>query len=184
MRHLMDTAVHEEKLSIGNIMQMFGLRGFAFLMLILSLLNLVIFMIPFSSALFGLPMVILSVQMIMGLHAPVFPHFIRRQTIGRNALVSGLERALPWVEKLERYIKPRLAFLTSPRLERMHGLVALILAVMVTLPLPLFNVPPSIAIFSLAIGMLQRDGLFIILAYAIGFWCLVLFKSLSNLAFH
>jgi len=34
----------------------------------------------------------------------------------------------------------------------------------------------------LAIGILERDGMFVVLAYAIGFGCLFLFKSLSHLA--
>jgi hypothetical protein len=123
-------------------------------------------------------MVILAAQMVLGFHAPVFPAFIRRQTIQREALVKGLDRALYGVEKIERYIKPRALFLTHPALNRLHGLAALVMAVMVTLPIPLVNVPPSVGLAFLAIGMLQRDGIFILLAYVIGMGCLLLFKSL------
>jgi hypothetical protein len=182
MRLLMDKAAHEERVSVGSILHLFGIRGFAFLLLMLALLNVVIFMVPFISILFGLPMVILAAQMVLGFHAPIFPAFIRRQTIQREALMQGLKRALYGVEKIEHYIKPRFMFLTHPALTRIHGLLALIMAVMVTLPIPLFNVPPSLGLAFLAIGMLQRDGIFILLAYATGTGCLFLFKSLGHIA--
>lgn len=175
---LMDKATHEESVSVGSILHLFGVRGFAFLLLMLALLNIVIFIVPFISVLFGLPMVILSVQMVLGFHAPIFPAFIRRQMIQREALVQGVGRAVYGVEKIEHYIKPRGLFLTHPKLTRLHGLVALAMSVMVILPIPLFNVPPSVGLVFLAIGMLERDGFFILLAYIIGGVCLCLFKSL------
>jgi hypothetical protein len=181
LRHLKDIAAHaEEQVSVGYVLQVFGRRGFAFLLLVLSLLNIVIFMVPMISVLFGLPMVILAVQMILGLPMPVFPEVINRRTIPREALVQGLDRAIFWVEKIERYIRPRLLFLTGPHIDRAHAVLALVLAIMVTLPIPVFNVPPSIGLFFLAVGMLQPDGLFIILAYTVGVWCLWLFKSLGH----
>lgn len=182
MRQLLETASHGENISFGRILHIFGVRGFAFLILILSLLNIIIFMLPFVSLLFGLPMIILAVQMILGLHTPIFPHFIRHRTINRERLVQGLEKAISWVQKLETTIKPRAAFLSSPKLDRIHGCFALILAIMVAIPIPLFNLPPSAALVLLAVGMLQRDGLFITASYALGFWCLVLFKSLGHFA--
>lgn len=182
IRILKDKASHEQTVSVGAILNLFGVRGFAFLLLMLGLLNIVIFMVPFISILFGLPMVILSAQMVLGLHAPIFPAFIRRRIFHREALLQGLDRALYGIETIEHYIKPRFLFLTHPNLVRVHGLLALMLAVMVTLPIPLFNVPPSVGLVFLAIGMLQRDGIFIMLAYAVGSICLLMFKSLGHFA--
>ena len=181
MRRLMDTAAETETVTVGRILHIFGVRGFAFLMLVLAFLNVVIFMVPLLSFFLGLPMVILAAQMVIGLHAPVFPHLIRRQTIGRGPLVDGIKRAVHGLEVIERYIKPRLTFLSDPALMRVHALFALVMAVMVTLPIPVINVPPSVALVFLAIGILERDGLFIIFGYAIGIWCLWLFKSLEHI---
>ena len=177
----MNTAAESETVTVGRILHIFGVRGFAFLLLVLSILNVVIFMVPMISFLFGLPMVILTVQMVIGLHAPVFPRVVRAWTISRTALMEGLARAIVWIERMERYIKPRLPALSAPELLRVHALVALVLAVMVTLPIPVVNVPPSIALIFLAIGILERDGLFILLGYATGLWCLWLFKSLDHI---
>lgn len=182
IRLLQDKTAQEQTISVGTILHMFGLRGFAFLLLMLALLNIVIFMIPFSSILFGLPMVILSAQIVLGLREPIFPGFLRRRTFRREALRLGLARALYGIVKIEHYIKPRYTLLTHPGFTRLHGVLALMLAVMVTLPIPLFNVPPSLGIAFLAIGLLQRDGVFIMLAYAVGAICLMLFRSLGHIA--
>ena len=139
-------------------------------------------MVPFLSLLFGIPMIILSAQMVVGLHTPIFPRLIRARTIPRPILVKGLDQTIQGIEKIERYIKPRLGFLSLPRLDRVHGMTALILSIMVSIPIPFFNIPPSLALALLAIGILQRDGFFIILAYSLGFWCLILFKSLGHMA--
>jgi len=182
MRRLMDGTTTGETVRVGQIMHVFGVRGFAFIILMLALLNIVIFMVPLISVLFGLPMVMLSAQMVLGLHVPIFPEFIRHQTIRRDLLVRGLEHAVVWMVKVERYIRPRFAPLSDPRLDRMHGTLALILAIMVTLPIPVFNIPPSIGLVLLAVGMLQRDGIFILASYATGAWCLMIFKSLGHIA--
>jgi hypothetical protein len=182
MRRLMDKAAHEETVSVGHILDTFEVRGFAFIILMLALLNIVIFMVPFISFFFGLPMVILAVQMVLGLHTPIFPEFVRRQTIRREPLLRGLEKSVLWMSKVEHYIRPRFAFLSDPRLNRLHGMLALVLAIMVTLPIPLFNIPPSIGLALLAIGMLQRDGIFIVTSYAVGGWSFMLFRSIGHFA--
>jgi len=182
IRQLMAIAANEDSISIGHILNIFGVRGFALLLLVLSLLNIVIFMVPFSSIVFGLPMVVLAAQIALGLHAPIFPRVLRRQMIQREALMAGLERIVIGLQRIEHYIKPRFMFLTHPHLDRVHGVVVLIMAAMVTMPIPVLNVPPSFGIAFLAIGVLQRDGLFITLGYGVGFWCLVLFKSLGHYA--
>lgn len=182
IRELMAEAVHEEQVSIGQILQMFGTRGFAFLLLMLALLNIVIFMIPFISLLFGLPMIILAAQLVLGLPAPMFPLIVQQRAIPRDALVQGLERVLAITDRTERFIRPRLRLLSGPLIDRAHGVFALVMAIMVALPIPLFNVPPSVALAMLAIGMLERDGVFIILAYGCGAWCLFLFESLGHVA--
>ena len=182
LRHLLDETAEVQHVTVGRILHIFGMRGFACLFLVLALLNIVIFMIPMVSIVFGVPMIVLAVQMILGLKTPIFPPAIRHHTLPRARLVHGLNLAIVWIGKVERYIKPRFAVVSDPVFTRVHGMVLLFLAVMVALPIPLFNVPPSLAVAFLAIGILQRDGLFILLGYATGVWCLVLFHSLSRAA--
>ena len=48
--------------TVGGMLKLFGVRGFAVLLMVLALFNVVIFMIPGISFLLGLPMVILAMH--------------------------------------------------------------------------------------------------------------------------
>jgi hypothetical protein len=182
LRRLIEISTQEATVTVGRILEVFGVRGFALLFLILSILNIVIFIVPFLSFFLGLPMVLLAAQIVLGMPTPVFPKQLLERSFSGAALAEGVGRAIPWIEKLERYIKPRLMVLSDPAFARLHGLFALILSIMVTLPIPVINVPPSVAILMLAIGILERDGIFIAVGYGIGLWCFWLFRSIGHLA--
>ncbi len=182
MRQLLNEAAGGKSIRIGDILHLFGRRGFAFLILILAMLNILIFMVPFISILFGLPILILSAQIALGLLEPIFPRVLLNREIPRSVFVLGLEKAIFWVQKIEIYVKPRLLFLSSPYIYRVHGIIALILAVMVTMPIPIFNALPSVALAFLSIGLLQRDGVFVVIAYVAGVGCMAIFKSISHAA--
>ena len=182
LRHLQSTIAGGDTVTIGHMLKLFGVRGFAFFLLVLALMNIVIFMVPGVSFLFGLPMVILAVQMVLGFPTPIFPAFIRNGTIKRVFLVRGLEIGIRGMSKVEHLIRPRFLFLSGPHLDRVHSLLALLLAILVSFPLPVLNIPPSLGVIALAVGMMQRDGLFVIAAYAIAAWSLWLYKSLGHVA--
>jgi hypothetical protein len=68
---------------------------------------------------------------------------------------------MPVLVRVERYLKPRAAALTGPFVERLMGLVFLVLAAVVSLPIPLGNQPPAVAIAVVALGLTARDGVFV-----------------------
>ena len=169
-------------MTIGQLLQIFGVRGFAFLIFILALLNVVIFMVPGLSLLLGLPLVILTVQMVLGLHTPLFPSFVRRRTLSRALLVRGLELGIDGLSRVEHLFRPRFWLIAGGHMDRLHSLLALLMAVLMTIPVPLLNLPPSFGLIALALGIMQRDGIFIAAAYALAGWSLWLFGSLGHVA--
>jgi hypothetical protein len=182
LRHLRIAIEGGDTVTVGHMLRLFGVRGFAFLLFVLALMNIVIFMVPGISLLFGVPMVILAVQMVLGLTAPVFPAFIRNRAIKCAILERGLDIGIRGVEKVEHLIRPRFPLLFGPHRDRFHSFLALVMAILVALPVPVMNVPPSLAVIALTLGMMQRDGLFVVLAYAIAAWSLWLYKSLGHMA--
>lgn len=56
-------------------------------------------------------------------------------------------------------LKPRLKFLVHPPAEFVIGLLCLILSIVLTLPIPLGNILPALAICFFAFAILERDGL-------------------------
>lgn len=172
----------DESITVGQFLCFLGVHGFVFFILVLALLNVFIFMLPGLSILFGAPMVILAAQMVLGLPAPIFPNFIQKQKMKGAYLHKGMDLAAIALEKIEPGIKPRLLLLTSPGVIRLHSVVALVLAFMVAIPVPLLNLPPSFGAILLAIGLMQRDGLFILGSYLFAGWSLWLYESLGRAA--
>ncbi|MCL2469883.1 MAG: exopolysaccharide biosynthesis protein [Alphaproteobacteria bacterium] len=182
IHHLDEILPRHRDMSVDDFLPLLGVQGFVFLLLILATLNIVIFMLPGLSILFGVPMVIVAVQMVLGQDAVALPAFVRARKIKSSVLHRGLHMASKMIARVESVVKPRLFFLTHPILFKMHALVALLLAFMVALPIPFVNIPPSLGMIFLSLGLMQRDGVFILLAYVFGLWSLSLYESLGRVA--
>ncbi len=148
----------EPRISLGALRDALGDRGFGVLLFIFALPNLVPVNIPLLSAVLGLPLVLLAVQLSYGRHKPWFPDWLTAQSFPRQSFATVVARALPFLERIERLLRPRLTVLLSWTGERLVGITILILALILTLPIPFANWLPAcgIAIFGLAI--VERDG--------------------------
>jgi hypothetical protein len=148
----------EPRISLGALRDALGDRGFGVLLFIFALPNLVPVNIPLLSAVLGLPLVLLAAQLSYGRHKPWFPDWLTAQSFPRQSFAAVVARALPFLERVERLLRPRLTMLLSWTGERLVGIAILILALILTLPIPFANWLPAcgIAIFGLAI--VEKDG--------------------------
>jgi len=155
-----------DRISLGEILSGLGERAFGIMMLILALPNAVgLGTIPGMSTVFGLPQIVLSLQMIAGMQQPWFPRWARDRSIEAAHFRLMVERSLPYLRKLDAVVRPRLAAFVSPLAERVIGFVCLVLAILVTLPIPFANQPPGVAMSILSLGVVERDGLFVLLGF-------------------
>ena len=76
----------------------------------------------------------------------------------------AITRAVPQLRRVERLIRPRLSFLGGMPFIALFGLQTLWLALILVLPIPFGNWPPAIATAMLALGMIQRDGVLMLLS--------------------
>jgi hypothetical protein len=94
-----------------------------------------------------------------------------RKTLSiRPSSSSGCSREgvfIPWLARAERLLRPRAVLLVLPPMEYLVGLVCLLLAVVLVLPIPLGNMLPALAISMLALGILERDGFWILAGLAV-----------------
>ena len=74
-----------------------------------------------------------------------------------------------WVEMI---CHPRLLFLTGGMGERLLGLIVFILAVVIALPGPGTNFLPGLAVAFMAIAIINRDGLLVLLGFAVSAFAL------------
>ena len=141
-------------LRLGDIVTALGDRGYGILIFILALPNVLPLYIPGLSALFGIPLALIALQMMLGLPRPWLPQALLRRPVRRQEFAKITNRILPWLLRLERLLKPRLPALTSVWAERAIGLLALVLALMLALPIPFTGIPLGAALALMGIGLL------------------------------
>ncbi len=153
----------EGDISMREVLHLLGERVFGLAILVFSLPNsLPIPSPPGFSAITGIPIILLSLQMIMGRKTFWLPERIANYQFSRAKFVHFLVKALPLIRKFERLMHPRLLFMQSRGAECVIGGAFLLLAIVLSLPIPFGNFLPGLAMSVIALGMLERDGALII----------------------
>jgi hypothetical protein len=150
------------RVRLDELMARAGPRGPAFLMLFLCLLSMIFSIVPGFSTLVGLPLLFLCWQMALGRKQLKLPEWLGRRTLDHDTLIGGLEKRLDYVRRAERVLRPRLTLFCSRQFLRLVGLVGVISAIVLSLPIPLMNFPPTLAVFLMALGVLGKDGVFVL----------------------
>ena len=165
--------------SMTDVIATVGERSFGALLVLLAIPNLFAAVIPGLSIVMGLPLMLLSLQLIVAARKPWLPRRLARLEIRRSDLRRLADKVGPHLRRLERGLKPRLLMLTAPWAERLIGTACLVLSVFVFLPIPFANLLPSIGIILYGFAILVRDGLLAIAASAVTVACLTLFGSVA-----
>lgn len=151
----------------------------AFLLLVLILV--VPFMqpipLPVVSTPVGAVVALLGLQMMIGMKAWLPERLLAVRLAPRTMLlvVAASTKILRWMEKLT---KPRLGWLVNWWLARKFALFMVVVGGLVLMmPPPIFNIMPAWSVALLVIGILERDGAFVLGGYAVA-----LFTALYSLA--
>jgi len=156
-----------ERVSVQDLFAALGDRALAALLFVFAVPN-VIPSPPGLSTVLGVPLLFLSGQMLLGRNAWL-PAFVARRSMAREDFEALMSRVLPWLERAEKLLKPRFSGLALPPMEYLVGLVCLMLAVILVLPIPLGNIPPAFAIALMALGILERDGVWVLAGLSVTF---------------
>jgi hypothetical protein len=93
-----------------------------------------------------------------------------------------LERGAKLFARLDKLIRPRLLALThGATVNRLNGFLLVGCALLLMAPfglIPFSKTLPALAILCLAVGMLQRDGIFVLLGYVTMVATMIYFGSL------
>jgi hypothetical protein len=143
-----------ERITLGEMAQAFGDRAFGLLLLLLLLPGL----LPGMASVFGLPLLILGIQMGLGLRVPKLPKVLARQSIKRSDLLRLASASSSGLGRIERFIRPRPGFFTSPVGERIIGWLTAYVAIMLILPGPGTNGPPAFGNIVMALGLIEHDS--------------------------
>lgn len=107
------------------------------------------------------PLLFLSAQLALGFRSPWVPEKLGNKTIKRETLVKVSQMMIPYLQKVEHLLKPRIAFLSSRLGDKIIGIVCLICSISIAIPLPFTNTVPGMGIVIMSVGLLERDGIVI-----------------------
>lgn len=155
-----------DRVTVGEILDRLDARAFGLAVLLFSLPSIVP-MPPGVPTVVGIALLIVSLQMVIGRHELWLPGILSKRSFSRPSLVSALTKIRPQLEALEKICRPRLMFLTGGVGTVLIGLVVLVMAIVLILPLPPGgNFPPALACAVLGMGLSERDGIIVLAGIA------------------
>jgi len=157
-------AKSDPKLYLGEVVNAFGERAFGALLLLFGLLN-ALPLPPGATAVLGIPLLLLSIQLVLRTDQLWLPKWALKRSIDRASYRKSAARVAKPIRTVERLSRPRLLVLTGSVSELAIGLVCTLLAVIVMLPLWSTNMFPAFIIAVFGFGMMQRDGVAVILGW-------------------
>jgi hypothetical protein len=157
-----------EAVTILQVREALGDRSLAALLAFFAAINLLP-LPPGTTVVLGPPLVIVAVQMMLGQARVWLPRSVLDRSIPADRFRQMTARAMPRLLWLERLIQPRYwPFRSERAADRLIGVVALILGIAVTLPIPFGNWLPAFSIFLLSLALSERDGLCLIAGLVAG----------------
>ena len=156
-------------ITLSELIHQVGNEGLLILTALLTLVFLIPISIPGVSTVFGAAILLIGVSRLFGRELWI-PSKMKHKTIGTRKLRPVLRKALPWLQKLERVSRPnRIQWLVAGGpVERMNNASLILGAVLLMMPfglIPFSNTFPAVALLFLAIGLLQRDGVSVLLGH-------------------
>jgi hypothetical protein len=154
-----------------------GNRAFGPVVLICALPEALPLPIAGISAVIGIPLLLLSIQLLLGFSKPWLPQWLGNRSIKRQNLEQAIHYILRFLRKFEYVIRPRWKFATTPPTQRVLGLLFLLLSVVIFLPIPFGNILPAIAIVIISLGLIEEDGVLVVVGIIAAILILVTMTS-------
>jgi len=169
----------EERLLLGTILQDLQQSAFG-VFLFVAILPAFIPIPGVGGAVSGPLILLIGGQMLFGLRRPWLPKFIANRGPKRGTMHRFLARIDGALRRLDKLLKPRLPALLVPRLAHaLTGLLLILVAVLLSLPIPFTNYLFGFQLLLFALALLERDGMLMLLNW-IGALAAVLFFGFSS----
>ncbi|WP_074219114.1 exopolysaccharide biosynthesis protein [Rhodovulum sp. ES.010] len=164
-------ALSRDRISVAELVETMGRRGFGPLLVVLSaFLILPVGILPGIPAVVSILLILVGGRMMSGETTLWIPARLGRVGFSGHVLAASVARAQPVALRLRPLVAPRLAFLVSSAV--MSRVVALILMVTGAVILLVGFIPGlpfvlSLHVLLLGIALSSRDGLVALLGYAL-----------------
>lgn len=177
------------RITLDDFIQAGGERGLLLAIVLCSLPNtLPIPLPPGLSTVFAAPAWCIALQVLLGREQLWMPAFLRRKTLSAKVGGTIFRKGAEWFAKLERIVRPRPLPLPLPVAERLSALIIMGLCILIALPIPFANLLPAVSVVLICVGLMERDGVFLIIGWAMSAlamcWVsLILFGAFKGISF-
>ncbi len=179
--------IPEEGINFKEFLDLIGEQGGLISCLILVAPFLFPVSFPGSSLPFGLAIILINIGIITKSH-PLIPKRVMKYKISQNTMLTLLNGMIRVLSSLEKFIKPRLNFLTIPMMDHVNYVFMIFCALLLMLPLPvpLTDFLPAYSILFLALGSIEKDGYLVIAGYSMAllttiYFILIAFLGISGI---
>lgn len=171
--------IQDKDIDVRTLIQAFGGRGYPALLVVIGVPFCFPLQVPGFSTPFGLLLAYMGLRIAFGkkIHCPDFMN----KTISNSSCKKIIDWTIYILGKTEKFVKPRLTILsTNPYLHMLHGVLIFFLGLTLALPLPipLTNILVAAPIVFLGLGLLEDDGVFVIIGYLFAFLAIGFFGSI------
>ena len=171
-----------ETVTVREMLAMVGEQGLLLAMMFLALPFLLPISIPGVSTVFGLVAILIALGITFN-RVPWLPDRLLDRPLDAVKLARAIESGADRFGRVDKISHPRLTRLTENAvMNRLAGLGLLLGSVLLIFPLglvPFSNTLPAWSMLLLAAGLLQRDGLLILLGYLFLLGTIVYFAALG-----
>jgi hypothetical protein len=164
LRRAIET-IEGDRLTLGELVDALGRSGQGLVLLLLALPAFIPVPALPTGFVFGTALALVAVQMMAGRQSLALPNVLRRQSLPRKAVLSTVARLDGFMSRLDGVLRPRLLALTDRAATAIVALLIFILGVTLVLPIPFGNQGPAFAIVIFAFGLLERDGVAILVGF-------------------
>ncbi len=168
-----------EKITLKQMLEYMRGRAFGMVMVLLAVLSLVPNLFG-HVILTGILMAVLGAQMVMGFTHIHLPMRILKMSFSRSGIRKVMNVAAPKIAHIEKLLKPRLIFMTEDIGRRIIGGIVIPLAILILIPFPFSNLIPVFSILVLSLGLIEKDGLVVLIGILISTSALILVNELME----
>jgi hypothetical protein len=149
----------KSQVTLAEIWELAGERTFGFLFVLLSLPSALPVPAPGYAIPFGVVMLLLAAQLIVGAQYPWLPAKWKQKSVQLQKVQGFLKKGIPWLRRIELLSRPRMSYIcTSIPGRTIIGLAIALMSLSMMIPIPGTNTLPSMGIFITGFGLLDDDG--------------------------
>ena len=149
-----------EQISLQELQNMAGERGFGFFLALLALPSGVPVPAAGYSIPFGILLFLLAAQMLVGYRQPWLPERVQQWSVPTSFAKAVLEKGSWILKRVELFARPRMSWICHSHVGHRALAVAIaLMSISMMIPIPGTNTLPAFSIFVIGVGLLDEDGI-------------------------